>query len=161
MNGYRNDYSQGQREFFWTLPRAFGAAFVLIVAVFLLAVAVTPLTIGFGWVTGEANLRSFSHVEQTYREAFDDVNSMDANVRQACRYQELANHAKDSGDNSAYNQRESQLTAVENNFDRIKGEYEAYMGDHFRGGVIRPSQLPMPYPTLDERMQDLCTNSSG
>lgn len=146
---YRDEFKEGSRDFLWTLPRVLGLAFVGIVAVFLLAVALTPLTIAFGWYNGEANLRSFNHVKATYQEAYDDVNSMEANVRQACRIQPLV-----AADTTG--QRQSQLLAVENNFDRIKGEYDAYMSDHFRGGVIRPRQLPMPYPTLGERTSEVC-----
>lgn len=152
---YRDDFKSGEREFFWTLPRAMGATFLLIVAVFLLMVVTTPLTIGFGWFSGEANLRSFNHVRETYREAFDDVKAMEANASQACRFKQQVADAKASGDTSTANQRESQLLAVENNYDRVKAEYEAYMSDHFRGGVIRPQQLPLPYPTLEESEQAL------
>lgn len=158
MSQYRDEYRRGQSDLFWTLPRAIGAAFVAILAIFLLLVVLTPLTIGFGWFSGEANLRSFTHVRDTYREAFDDVNSMDANARQSCNFQKLVADAKASGDNVTYNQRQTQLISVENNYTRIKGEYEAYMNDHFRGGVIRPSQLPLPYPTIEERMTELCPN---
>lgn len=150
---YRADYRGAQGDFFWTLPRAVVAVFAVIVAVFLLLVVTTPLTIGFGWFSGEANLRSFGHVRDTYREAFDDTAAMDANVRQSCRVQ--AQIATET-DASVKSQRQSQLLAIENNYDRIKGEYEAYMRDHFRGGVIRPQQLPLPYPTLAERQAVLC-----
>lgn len=154
---YRDDYRGGQRDFFWTLPRVLGAVFVTIVAVYLLMVALTPLTIGFGWVSGEAHLRSFNHVQDTYREAFDDVNAMEANVRQACRYQTAVKDAKARGDSVAFDQLQAQLFAVENNYDRVKADYEAYMSDHFRGGVIRPQQLRLPYPSLAERESAVCT----
>lgn len=150
---YRDDYKNVARDAWWTLPRAIGAVFALIVAVFLLAVTLTPLTIAFGWFQGEAQLRSFGHVRDTYREAFDDVNSMDANARQACR---LDVQIATETDSLVKTQRESQLIAIENNYDRIKGEYEAYMRDHFRGGVIRPRQLPMPYPAIEDRKQEVC-----
>ncbi len=69
---FQDEYRRGQHNFYWTLPRAMLAAFVLVLAIFLLLVVTTPLTIGFGWFRGEANLRSFGHVRQTYAEAFDD-----------------------------------------------------------------------------------------
>jgi hypothetical protein len=156
VNSWRDDYKQAQGDYFWTLPRALGALFVTIVAIFLLMVALTPLTIGFGWISGEAKLRSFEHVRDTYREAYDDVNSMEANARQACRAQQRVDDAKKTGNVNVVSQRESQLAAVENNYDRVKGEYDAYMTDHFRGGVIRPGDLPMPYPTLAERLKEVC-----
>lgn len=120
-----------------------------VVGFIVLFVVGTLLAIGLGWFSGEANLRSFNHVKATYQEAFDDTAAMDANARQACRIQPLV--AAD-----ASGQRQSQLLAIENNYDRVKGEYEAYMRDHFRGGVIRPRQLPMPYPTLAEREAQVC-----
>lgn len=150
---YRGDYREGQREFFWTLPRAFLAILALIVAVFLLLVVTTPLTIGFGWFQGEAQLRSFGHVRDTYREAFDDTAAMDANARQACRLDKVIAAETDP---SVKQQRQSQLLAIENNYDRVKADYEAYMRDHFRGGVIRPRQLPLPYPSLEDRKAEVC-----
>lgn len=149
---YRDDYREAQRHALWTAPRALLAAFLAIVAIFLLAVAVTPLTIGFGWFSGEANLRSFGHVAQTYSLAFDDARALDANARQACRFQALLK--TETG--AAKTQRESQLLAIESNYDRVKGEYDAYMEDHFRGGVIRPRQLPSPYPGLRARQAQVC-----
>ncbi len=157
MSPYREDYKQGQRDFLWTLPRVLGSVLVAIVAIYLLAVALTPLTIGFGWFKGEANLRSFSHVQDTYREAFDDVNAMEANVRQACSAKKLVADAKASGDTVTYNQRVTQATTYENNYNRVKGEYQAYMNDHFRGGVNHPSQLPLPYPEFLERLTAVCS----
>lgn len=153
---YRDEFKSGQRYFFWTLPRVAVGVMAIIVVVFFIAVATTPLTIGFGWYKGEANLRSFDHVKATYQVAFDDANAMDANARQACRFKKQVDEAKASGDETAANQRQSQLLAVETNYDRIKGEYDAYMSDHFRGGVIKPQQLPMPYPTLEVRMTAVC-----
>ena len=126
------------------------------VGVIILAAILVLVGIGFGWFSGEANLRSFDHVKATYREAFDDVNSMDANARQACTFTQAVKDATAAGDTSTATQRQTQLLAVENNYDRIKGEYEAYMNDHFRGNVIRPKQLPLPYPTIQERMAVLC-----
>lgn len=161
MSPYRDDYRQGQSEFLWTLPRVMFAVFVSVLAVFLLMVAFTPLTIGFGWFKGEANLRSFSKVQETYREAFDDVNAMEANVTQACRIQRLADEAKAAGDTVTYNQRQSQVAAIENNYDRVKGEYESYMSDHFRGNIIRPQQLPLPYPSLADSLAAACPTNSG
>lgn len=118
-------------------------------ALIALIVVGTILSLALGWFSGEANLRSFNHVKATYQEAFDDVNAMEANVRQACRIQPLV-----AADTTG--QRQTQVLAIENNYDRIKGEYDAYMSDHFRGAVIRPRQLPMPYPTLQVRMDEVC-----
>lgn len=150
---YQDEFRSGQREFFWTLPRVMLGVFALIVAVFLLMVVTTPLTIGFGWFSGEANLRSFEHVRQTYSEAFTDANGMDANARQACR---LKAQIATETDPSVKTQRESQLLAIENNYDRVKGDYDAYMADHFKGGIIRPRQLPYPYPSLTDREAVVC-----
>lgn len=152
---YRDDYRGASRDFWWTLPRAMLAVFAVVVAVFLLMVAVTPLTIGFGWFSGEAGLRSFEHARQTYAEAFDDTEAMAANARQACQFAASVKSARDAGDAATATQRETQLLAVENNYERVRAEYQAYMRDHFRGGVLRPKQLPLPAPSLQRRMAAL------
>ncbi len=156
MSDYRDDYRNASRGGRWLLPRVSGWFIGLFFLGLLIGVIMLIGTIGFGWFSGEANLRSFNHVRATYQEAFDDVKSMEANVRQACRFKQQVAEAKASGDTSTANQRETQLLTIQNNYDRIKGEYEAYMSDHFRGGVIRPQQLPMPYPTIDNRMAATC-----
>lgn len=147
---YRSDYQDVSREFFWTLPRGLGAAFVTTVAVFLLLVAVTPLTIGFGWYSGEAGLRSFSHVKATYAEGYDDVRALDALAGNICITRTAITQA--AGDLNAVSQRQSQLLALEGRFNSLRGEYDAYMQDHFRGGVIHPAALPLPYPTLNTKV---------
>jgi hypothetical protein len=139
-----------------TLPRVLGLAFVVVLAGYLLAVAFTPLTLGFGWVSGEANLRSFGKASQNYAEAYSDARAMDANATQACRLKDAVAQAKSAGDQNAVNQRESQLLAIENNYDRVRGEYDAYMQNHFQGGVIHPKRLPIPYWTLSQRQKALC-----
>lgn len=127
-----------------------------IVAVFLIVVVLTPLTIGFGWYTGEANLRSFSHVRATYQEAYDDVNSLNALAATICVSKQAVKDAKDSGDQNSIDQRQSQLLAYEGNFNRVRGEYQSYMTDHFRGKLYHPKDLPLPYPTLNEKLAATC-----
>lgn len=156
MSDYRSGVRDASRDYWWTLPRVLFAAFGAIVGVFLLLVVTTPLTIGFGWFSGEAHLRAFPHVAQTYQVAFDDAKGMDANVRQFCQLHAAAAAARSAGEASTASQRDSQAIAVQLNYDRLKGEYDAYMQDHFRGGVIHPRQLPMPYPDFEARQKTLC-----
>lgn len=155
MTSYRDEYRGASRDFFWTLPRVLLAAFVAVAAVFLLMVVLTPLTIGFGWVSGEANLRSFASFKATYAEAFDDVKALDALTTQSCRFHAQVLAAQKAGDTTTATQRSSQELAVSNRYDSLKGQYDAYMSDHFRGGVNHPG-LSLPYPTLAERQKELC-----
>ena len=53
--------------------------------------------------------------------------------------------------------RESQLLAQEQRYNAVKGEYDAYMQDHFRGKLIHPRGLPIPYPTLERKMAEVCS----
>lgn len=153
---YRDSYEQGQSDYFWTLPRAMLAILSVVVAIFLLLVVTTPLTIGFGWFSGEANLRSFQHVRQTYQEGFDDVRGLDALTSNICIAKGAVSDARKSGDENVVVQRQSQLYAYEGRFNSLRAEYDAYMQDHFRGGVIRPHQLPLPYPMLAEKIKAVC-----
>lgn len=142
---YRDDYRDGQREFFWTLPRVLLGIFAVIVSSFLLAVVTTPLTIGFGWFQGEANLRSFNHVRDTYQFAYDHVGTLKSLQSNVC----IAKLAVDASTADVKSQRETQLIAIEQTYNRVEQEYDAYMDDHFRGKVIKPADLPYPAPTLD------------
>jgi len=137
--------------------RLVAAAVLVVVAVWLVVVAVTPLTLGFGWVSGETNLRSFSHVRQTYRQGFDDARALDNIARNACLAKQAVADARKRGDSTAVDQRESQLLAQEQRYNAVKGEYDAYMQDHFRGKLIHPRGLPIPYPTLERKMAEVCS----
>lgn len=156
MSSYRDDYRSGAREVWWTLPRAVGAFVVFFVVIWLLIVVLTPLTVLGGWARGEVQLRSFNHVRQTYAEAFDDAKGLDALAQNSCLTRQARNAAIAAGDTNTANQRETQLLAYEQRYNSLRGEYNAYMDDHFRGGVIHPSQLPLPYPTLAIRMTQVC-----
>jgi len=144
-NDFRDDWRDVEREGLWALPRVLLALLALFVGGFLIAVAATPLTIGFGWFHGEANLRSFTHVQQTYQLAYDDIGALRAMQANAC----VAKQAVDSATPDIKPQRESQLLAIENNYNRVAQEYDAYMSDHFRGKIYHPADLPMPAPDLD------------
>lgn len=146
MNSYRDDYRSAHKDTMWTMPRAILLGLAAVASVFLLLVLITPLTIGFGWISGEANLRSFGHVRQTYAYAYDHIAALQSLQQNAC----VANQAiSEETDPAIKSQRRTQLIAVENTYNRTQREYDAYMSDHFRGKVIKPGDLPLPAPSLD------------
>lgn len=151
MSYARNEFKQDARSGLWL----WALALLVIALIYLLIVVATPLTIGLGWATGEANLHSFGSYRQTYALAFDDVKALDALTTQTCRFQAQAAAATKAGDSTLASQRQTQADAVANRYDSLRGEYDAYMSDHFRGGVNHPS-LPLPYPTLPARQRALC-----
>jgi hypothetical protein len=155
VSSYRDDFREGSRETLWSLPRVLGLAFVVILAVYLLMVVVTPLTIGFGWYRGEANLRGFGATKATYAEAYDDVNALTADAQNICTAKQALAFAKESRDQNVIDQRSTQLFVYTTAFNALRGRYDAYMEDHFRGGVNRPKSLPLPYPTLSVKLKSV------
>lgn len=125
--------------------KAIGAVLALILAVFVILVVSTPLTIGFGWFSGEANLRSFSHVRDTYSFAYDHITTLRGLQQNTC----IAKQAVQDATPDVKSQRETELIANEQTYNRVAQEYDSYMSDHFRGKLIHPADLPMPAPPLD------------
>lgn len=102
--------------------------------------------IAWGWFSGEANLRSFNHVRDTYQVAYDDINALKTLQDQACQFQTAASS---TNNDVVKQQRLTQLLATKGAYFRVQREYDAYMADHFRGKLIHPHDLLVPSPDLD------------
>jgi hypothetical protein len=150
---YKDEYRAGASEArFWTL-KAVLWLLALIVVVYAVLVLLTPLTIGFGWFSGEANIRSFGHVKAVYRDAYDYDNALKATASNACIAKAALVDARKSGDTNAASQRSSQLIAIEQTYNRVKGEYDAAMADHFRAKQVKPADLPSSAPVLSDALK--------
>lgn len=113
-------------------------------------------TLGFlgGWWGTGVKIVSPENVTVQFRAAYDDMNALNAVAQNIC----TSAKARDSEvkGTEAYTQRESQVIAQEQNFQRIQNHYNAYIHDPFRAKIVRPRDLPDPAPTEQELTSQFC-----
>lgn len=136
---YKDDYREGRGIAFWAAPRVFIGIIAVVLFVFLLTVAITPLTLGFQWAGAVAQVVSPGNVRAQYALAYDDYNALQKLKDTIC-IQVAA--VKSETDPNAKTQRESQLLAYEAQYNRVAGEYEARYQDAFRAKHVGPGDLP-------------------
>jgi hypothetical protein len=106
----------------------------------------------FGQVISPANVRA------QFQAAYDDQNSLNAIAQNICTAAVARDKEIQSTD--AYTQRESQVIAQEQNFQRIQNHYNAYIHDPFRAKIVRPRDLPDPAPTEQSLTSVFCPNQT-
>jgi hypothetical protein len=111
--------------------------------------------IGFacGWYNTGKEIISPANVKAQYALAYDDYEAMGAMAKQACRVDKALATATTDAEKS---QRTTQLLAIENNYDRVAGEYNARIDDLFRAKIVRPRDLPADAPSLEDRKAEVC-----
>lgn len=123
----------------------------------LLVLIGTLFTIGgfvFHWFGTAAHVISPENVKQQYALAFQDYNSLKATAVNVCGVVSAEKLLTPGSD--AWNQRESQRLAYEQNYARIKAQYEARMSDIFQAKKVKPAELPFTAPTLQAMEDQVC-----
>jgi hypothetical protein len=127
---------------------------IAIVAV--LAMSVCTGVVGFagGWWDTGVKVVSPENVKAQFQFAYDDIKAMNAVASNVCSaIKSRDGYTKGS---EPYIQRDSQVQAYEQNYQRIAAEYNAHMADMFRAKYVKPSDVPSTAPTLQESMSNLC-----
>lgn len=112
--------------------------------------------VGFAndWWQAGVTVISPANVRAQFQAAYDDINSLSAVAQNICTLQ-VARDAELKG-TDAYTQRESQVLAQEQNYQRIQNHYNAYVSDPFRAKLVRPSDLPAQAPTEAQEIAIVC-----
>jgi hypothetical protein len=110
------------------------------------------------WFGTFGQVVSPTNVKEQYRKAYDDINALDAIAQNICTA--AAARDKEIQGTDAYTQRESQVLAQEQNYQKISNAYDAYTSDVFRGKVVRPRDLPQPAPTEQSLTSIFCPNQT-
>lgn len=135
-----------------------GMTWVIFIGAFVFVAGII-LSVGafaFDWFQAGQEIVSPDNVREQYRFAYDYINDMEAGAQQACTYEQAVEESKaDGASSSIVEQRRSQLLAVEQNYARIKADYDARMDDLFRAKIVAPSDVPKEAPTLQEMQQQL------
>lgn len=136
---YKDDYGETRKAVLWSAPRVFVAILATVLFVFLLTVAVTPLTLGFQWLGAATQVISPANVRAQYRLAYDDYNALNKLKDTMCIQVTAVTTETDP---DAKSQRRTQLLAYEAQYNRVAGEYEARYEDAFRSKHVGPGDLP-------------------
>lgn len=129
-----------------------------IIAVLVLLSAIGAFTNYIGlWGQAAVTVISPENVKAQFQAAYDDINALNAVGQNICT---LAK-ARDAEPNADLkSQRESQVLAQEQNFQRIQNHYNAYIHDAFRAKYVRPRDLPDPAPTEQSVTSQYCPNQN-
>jgi len=117
------------------------------------AVICTLVSWLFGWISLPFRKGSVTNVETQFTYGYTTMQSLEASANTVCNFEVVATNTTDV---NAQNQRMSQLLQYEANYNRIEAQYDAWAANFFQGKIIRPADLPMVAPTLDQMKQRVC-----
>ena len=121
-------------------------ALVIIAAIFFLM----AFSWAMGWVSVPFQVTSAQNVQDQWKFAYTFDESLQAAARQVCSTESAIKAADNTNEAS---QRRSQLLAIEQNYARIEGQYNARLRNAFEAKLVRPGDVPAQAPTLDEMRQ--------
>ncbi|AXQ69430.1 hypothetical protein HOU02_gp295 [Caulobacter phage CcrBL9] len=102
---------------------------------------------GLGWLGAGSNVVSAGNVKAQWAEAYKTHESLGSAAFSVCSADKALANAITDGERI---QRQTQLSAYEQNYARIAGEYNAQMADGFRAKYVKPGDLPDRAETLSE-----------
>lgn len=132
-----------------------GGSFTRHPIVWIVAVLVLLGIVGFivSWIGAAAEVVSPDNVRQQYALAYQDYNALQATAQNACVIRDAVKNATSDDEKT---QRESQLLAVQTNYNNIASQYEARMQNIFQAKKVKPTDLPFQAPTESEMESQLC-----
>lgn len=145
IRDYDEDYVLNQR------PARLGWKILGVVV----AVALVLGCVGFAfrWLNAGAEVVSPQNVKAQWQFAYDYDEALAGAARQWCTIRQAEVQAPEGSD--AQVQRASQRIAVEQLYARNKAEYDARLRDAFRAKWVKPSDVPVRAPALEEKLQEV------
>lgn len=143
------------------LPRPSRAAFswavgwciLFLVGLCLLGTVASALGWFGNWAAQPARIYSVENVREQWRFAYEGIESLEATARQACKFEAALSAATTDAERV---QRQTQLLAVETNYDRIASDYNQRLRNALEGGLVRPPDVPERAPDLDTMKAVVC-----
>ncbi|UTU09701.1 hypothetical protein CcrBL47_gp416 [Caulobacter phage BL47] len=123
--------------------KVIGSIFLGLIAVVLVILTANAL----GWLGAGSNVVSAGNVKAQWAEAYKAHESLGSAAFSVCSAEKALANAITDGERI---QRQTQLSAYEQNYARIAGEYNAQMADGFRAKYVKPADLPDRAPSLTE-----------
>lgn len=112
------------------------------------------------WGKAASDVVGPENVKAQWQFAYDYDESMRGVANNWCTLRKQEVQAGKTGDRDTMNQRSSQRIAVEQNYERIKSEYDGRLRDAFRAKWVKPGDVPTKAPTLEEKLTEVgCTEA--
>ncbi len=119
--------------------------FWLIGIVVLIGAVVGTINFVGGWASQPARIYGVENVREQWRFAYEYNESLSAIQDQYCT---ASRAVADSVDAEERSQRSSQRIAIENNYNRVKAQYDARLRNAFEAGLVAPADVPRRAPEL-------------
>lgn len=132
-----------------TVFKWIGIACLTLVGLFVLGALVNFV---MGWLTKPAEVFGVQNVENQWQFAYDMEEDLLASARQYCSAVGALDSAQ--GDYERQ-QRQTQKTAIEQNYARIASDYNGRMRDAFRAKLVKPPDVREKAFTLQEAIEYL------
>ena len=146
------DYSE-EKAVTWLQRQTLGGlALKFIAVVVALSLCATGGHFLFGWFNTGVQVVSPDNVKAQWQFAYDYDASLKAIAKQWCtaRQNEIAET------NPEYRvQFQVQRTGIENNYQRVKSEYDGRLRDAFRARLVKPPDVPQAAPELTQTITNM------
>lgn len=107
-----------------------------------------------GWIGTPLQVTSVDNVRKQFAFAYQYEESLNAATRQYCTARDARDRTEPNSE--VRNQRETQMIAIEQNYARIAGEYDAKLRNAFDAKYVAPADVPKRAPTLNEKVTVVC-----
>lgn len=130
-----------------------GLFFRIVGAVVVIALSLSVIGFFGGWFNAGKEIVSAKNVKAQWQFAYDYDESLDGIAVQHC----TAVAAEEAETNPDFKvQRTDQRIAIDNNYERVRAEYNGRLRDAFRARLVAPSDVPDQAPTLQENVAENC-----
>lgn len=119
----------------------------------LIVIVLVVIAWGLGWLFLPGQVVSPQNVREQWRFAYEYDEKLQAAAVQVCATEKALNSA--TSDNERQ-QRRSQLLAYEQNYAKIKAEFDARLRDAFQAKLVAPADIPREASTLDAMKRQAC-----
>jgi hypothetical protein len=127
-----------------------GCAIIVVIAALSLIGVYAHFALG--WLAEPARVIGVDNTRQQWAFAYQYDESLHTIANQYC----TAATAVAQSDPVTKPQRESQRIAIENNYNRVRAEYDAKLRDAFQAKLVKPPDVPDRAPALQENVARWC-----
>ena len=111
------------------------------------AIVIGATFFALNWLNAGVKVISPDNVRAQFQQGYDDYNALQQTANNVC--QAIKDENATTAGSNEHSQRTSQRIAYQQNYNRIAGEYNAFMSDPFRAKLVRPGDLPAQAPALE------------
>lgn len=147
------EYDEAVVQGWWERQTPLGLLAKVVGALILLSIVFGIIGYAGGWIGEGKRVISPANVREQWQFAYDYDRSLDAIAKQWCTADQAEQAETDPAIKSM---RTNQRIGIENNYQRVKAEYDARLADAFRARIVRPRDVPREAPSLEDNVAENC-----